>query len=58
MRVVTEYGPIIGNEVDVEGDGELSDTVYTYYGIPYAKPPVGPLRWKVLSEVSILKIYN
>ena len=55
---MTEYGPIIGNEVDVEGDGELSDTVYTYYGIPYAKPPVGPLRWKVLSEVSILKIYN
>ena len=47
MRVETEFGPVIGNEVDVEGDGELSDTIYTYYGIPFAKPPVGDLRFAV-----------
>ena len=35
--VETQDGPVQGRE-----DGEL----YTYFGIPYAAPPIGPLRWK------------
>jgi len=35
--VETESGPVQGEE-----DGEL----FTYFGIPYAAPPVGLLRWK------------
>lgn len=33
----TTTGPVQGRE-----DGE----VFTYFGIPYAAPPVGPLRWR------------
>jgi para-nitrobenzyl esterase len=35
--IQTEFGPIAGIE---------SDGVHVYKGIPYAAPPVGPLRWK------------
>lgn len=35
--VETTTGPVQGQE-----DG----TLFTYFGIPYAAPPVGPLRWK------------
>ena len=35
--VETTTGSVQGQE-----DGDL----YTYFGIPYAAPPVGPLRWK------------
>ena len=35
--VETTTGPVQGQD-----DGNL----YTYFGIPYAAPPVGPLRWK------------
>jgi para-nitrobenzyl esterase len=35
--VETTTGPVQGQD-----DGSL----YTYFGIPYAAPPVGPLRWK------------
>jgi len=41
--VVTEEGSISGViEESVKGR-----TIYTYYGVPFAKPPVGPLRLKV-----------
>ncbi|XP_032891786.1 uncharacterized protein LOC116982609 isoform X2 [Amblyraja radiata] len=40
--VVTSYGPLEGKRVSVRG----TDTpVYSYLGIPFAKPPVGPLRF-------------
>ena len=35
--VETQEGPVRGQE-----EGEL----YTFFGIPYAAPPIGPLRWK------------
>lgn len=40
--VITSYGPLEGKRVSVRG----TDTpVYSYLGIPFAKPPVGPLRF-------------
>lgn len=38
VRVKTPYGVLEGVEV--------SETVCAYLGVPYAKPPVGELRWK------------
>ena len=36
--IVTESGPLTGT---VSADGKVNE----YLGIPYASPPVGPLRW-------------
>jgi para-nitrobenzyl esterase len=36
--IVTESGPLTGT---VSTDGKVNE----YLGIPYAAPPVGPLRW-------------
>lgn len=41
--VNTQYGTIQGN---------LNGSVHEFLGIPYAKPPVGSLRWKAPQEVS------
>lgn len=41
--VNTQYGTIQGN---------LNGSVHEFLGIPYAKPPVGPLRWKAPQGVS------
>jgi para-nitrobenzyl esterase len=30
----------------IEGDYDTKTGIQTYFGIPFAKPPVGPLRWK------------
>ncbi|HTS21200.1 MAG TPA: carboxylesterase family protein [Casimicrobiaceae bacterium] len=38
LPVVTESGPLTGT---VSTDGKVNE----YLGIPYAAPPVGPLRW-------------
>ncbi|XP_051884638.1 fatty acyl-CoA hydrolase precursor, medium chain-like [Pristis pectinata] len=40
--VVTKYGPLEGKQVSVRG---TTKPVYNYLGIPFAKPPVGPLRF-------------
>ena len=36
---------------DTENIGRENITIERYYGIPYAKPPVGELRWKVTEEM-------
>ena len=41
--VNTQYGTIQGN---------LNGSVHEFLGIPYAKPPVGSLRWKAPQDVS------
>lgn len=35
--VITDKGPVRGME---------TDKAYIWKGIPYAEPPLGPLRWK------------
>ena len=35
--VKTKYGTLHGRK---------KDGCYTYFGVPYAQPPVGELRWK------------
>lgn len=30
----------------IEGSYDIADGIQTYLGVPYAKPPVGELRWK------------
>ena len=42
--VNTTYGKVEGNTITLD-DGT---TVNSWYGIPYAKPPVGDLRFEVL----------
>jgi para-nitrobenzyl esterase len=42
-RVQTVAGPV---------RGALSESVLTYKGIPYAAPPVGPLRWRTPQPVT------
>ncbi|KAM5138779.1 pyrethroid hydrolase Ces2e-like [Mantella aurantiaca] len=41
-QVTTQYGTLRGKTVTVK---ETDKTVDTFYGIPFAKPPVGPLRF-------------
>jgi para-nitrobenzyl esterase len=47
MRAADADGKISGS-VAKEGD----DVVYTFEGIPYAAPPVRPLRWKAPQPVA------
>ncbi|XP_077309519.1 fatty acyl-CoA hydrolase precursor, medium chain-like isoform X2 [Lithobates pipiens] len=56
--VETTYGNIRGTTLTVK---EVDRTVHAFYGIPFAKPPVGPLRfaapeppepWKSVREAS------
>ncbi len=39
VRTKTENGTIEGNYSTVDG-------IQTYFGVPFAKPPIGELRWK------------
>ncbi len=41
--VDTEYGKVLGKSFTLH-DG---NTVNRFFGIPFAKPPVGDLRWRV-----------
>lgn len=45
-KVQTRYGTM---------QGLITDMVYIFYGIPYAEPPVGALRWKPPSTVTSWK---
>src|SRR5512139_2981462 len=40
----TRYGPVLGAD-----DSALNGT-YAWKGVPFAKPPVGNLRWKAPQE--------
>ena len=40
----TTFGPVVGNDLS-----ETSGT-YVWKGVPYAKPPVGDLRWKAPAD--------
>ncbi|MCX7982738.1 MAG: carboxylesterase family protein, partial [Syntrophales bacterium] len=42
--VSTQYGRVSGYAYDYDGDSKYD--VWVWKGIPYAKPPVGSLRWK------------
>ena len=39
VQAVTEHGII-------EGNFDVKTSIQKYFGIPFAKPPVGDLRWK------------
>lgn len=40
--VTTNYGKLIGKRLNVKGTNQAVDG---YFGIPFAKPPIGPLRF-------------
>ncbi|XP_038662140.1 fatty acyl-CoA hydrolase precursor, medium chain-like isoform X2 [Scyliorhinus canicula] len=46
--VVTKYGQLEGKKLSVKGTHQ---SVYRYLAIPFAKPPVGPLRFTVPQAV-------
>ena len=50
VLVETKYGKLSGkrlvNIYDI-GDGQVTETVDRFLGVPYAEPPVGPLRFQV-----------
>ena len=41
-KVVLDMVEIRGTKINVEDQKDI----YAWYGIPYAKPPTGELRWK------------
>ncbi|MBK8778840.1 MAG: carboxylesterase family protein [Saprospiraceae bacterium] len=45
VRATIEHGII-------EGDYDTKSGIQTYFGIPFAKPPVGSLRWKAPQPLS------
>ena len=51
--VMTEYGIVIGSTVTVIGLDKQT-LVNSYLGIPFARPPVGDLRFEVSCETSLI----
>ena len=60
-EVLTTYGPIVGRRLIHEGDkqvcisnhqSKITLQVDAFQGVPYAKPPVGPLRFQVVTHHS------
>jgi para-nitrobenzyl esterase len=43
----TQYGPVVGT------DDSRRNGTYAWKGIPFARPPVGELRWKAPVEPCI-----
>jgi len=55
IDVITEYGPVRGQTIPVVLEsGDFN--VHSYWGIPYARSPVGSLRFAVSSL--LLKMLN
>ncbi len=44
VLVETANGPVQGDVLVLHNDVKIN----TFLGVPYAEPPVGPLRWMVL----------
>ena len=51
VRVDTVYGPVDGQTIALEDGTEVN----SFYGIPFAKPPVGDLRWRVSCDSHLMK---
>lgn len=49
--IETNYGPVRG----IKRISAVGDEFFSFRGIPYAKPPVGGLRFKVSSFLHILE---
>jgi len=46
IDIITEYGPVRGQSIPVVLEsGDF--LVHSFWGIPYARPPVGDLRFAV-----------
>jgi hypothetical protein len=52
--VTIKNGTIVGTSY---ADVVNNKTIYAYLGIPYAKPPVGQLRFKVRSRIYNMHFY-
>lgn len=50
--VTTKQGRLKGKT----GTDYVGQTYYSFQGIPYAKPPVGPLRFKVCIHIYFVNI--
>ena len=44
IQVDTQYGPVTGLTIELHNGIEVN----SFYGIPYAEPPLGDLRFRVL----------
>lgn len=53
-QVSTTYGPIVGLRMIHEGGRQVD----AFLGIPYAQPPVGPLRFKVGDDFLLKTVQN
>lgn len=51
----TNYGPVMGFKMPCTDYGY---DYYSFQGIPYAKPPVGPLRFKASIHFVILQSFQ
>jgi len=49
--------PVQSKTVDgiIEGNYDTKSGIQTYFGVPFAKPPVGDLRWKEPQPVDTWK---